>query len=80
MDTADRIENRARFLLEVTEAVVGVCGGDRVGIRLSPVSPANDSGPDSDPEATYRYAVQQLNAFNPVYIHVIEGSTQGRAS
>ncbi len=70
-------ENRARFLLEVTEAVVGVCGGNRVGIRLSPVSPANDSGADSNPEATYSYAVQQLNAFNPVYIHVIEGSTQG---
>jgi N-ethylmaleimide reductase len=29
-------ENLARFLLEVTEAVAGVCGGERVGIRLSP--------------------------------------------
>ena len=33
------IENRTRFLLEVTEAVVGVLGGDRVGLRISPVSP-----------------------------------------
>lgn len=70
-------ENRARFLLEVTEAVVGVWGGDRVGIRLSPVSPANDLGPDSDPEATYSHVVAALNAFKLVYLHVIEGATQG---
>jgi N-ethylmaleimide reductase len=44
-------ENRARFLLEVAEAAVGVCGGERVGIRLSPLSQVNDIGPDSDPEA-----------------------------
>ena len=70
-------ENRARFLLEVTAAVISVCGGDRVGIRLSPVSPANDIGPDSHPEATYTYVVEQLNALRPTYIHVIEGATQG---
>ena len=70
-------ENRARFLLEVTEAVARVCGGERVGIRLSPVSPANDIGPDSDAEATYSYVVDRLNEFGLAYIHVIEGATQG---
>ncbi len=70
-------ENRARLLLEVTEAVVGICGGERVGIRLSPVSTVNDSGPDSDPEATYSHVVEHLNAFTLTYIHVIEGMTQG---
>lgn len=70
-------ENRARFLLEVAEAVTGVCCGDRVGIRLSPVTPVNDIGPDSDPEATYSYVVQHLNAFNLAYVHLIEGATQG---
>jgi N-ethylmaleimide reductase len=70
-------ENRARLLLEVTEAVTGICGGERVGIRLSPASPVNDIGPDSDPEATYSYVVEQLNAFRLAYIHVIEGTTQG---
>ena len=34
-------------------------------------------GPDSDPMATYGYAVEQLNAFGLAYIHVIEGATQG---
>ena len=70
-------ENRARLLLEVTEAVAGVCGGGRVGIRLSPVSPVNGAGLDSDPAATYAYVVERLNAFDLAYIHIIEGATQG---
>jgi N-ethylmaleimide reductase len=70
-------ENRARLLLEVTKAVVGVCGGERVGIRLSPVSPVNGSDLDSDPAATYTYTVERLNAFALAYIHIIEGATQG---
>jgi N-ethylmaleimide reductase len=70
-------ENRARFLLEVADAVVAVWGGERVGIRLSPVSPANDLGPDSDPQATYSHVVAALNALGLVYIHIIEGATQG---
>ena len=70
-------EKRARFLLEVTEAVARVCGADRVGVRLSPVSPVNDIGPDSEPEATYSYVVDRLNPFGLAYIHVIEGETRG---
>lgn len=70
-------EKRARFLLEVTEAVSKVCGAGRVGVRLSPVSPANDIGPDSNAETTYSYVVENLNRFGLAYIHVIEGATQG---
>ena len=70
-------ENRARLLLEVTEAVVGVCGGERVGIRLSPVSPVNGADLDSDPAGTYAYVVERLNACGLAYIHIIEGATQG---
>ena len=70
-------ENRARLLLDVTEAVVGVCGGERVGIRLSPVSPVNGADLDSDPAATYAYVVERLNTFGLAYIHIIEGATQG---
>jgi N-ethylmaleimide reductase len=71
------LNNRARLLLEVTKAVTAVCGGARTGIRLSPVTPANDIGPDSDPEATYTSVVEWLNEYNVAYIHVIEGATQG---
>ncbi len=71
-------ENRARLLLEVTAAVAGACGADRVGIRLSPVSTVNDCAADSTAEATYRYVVEQLDALHLAYLHVIEGQTQGR--
>jgi N-ethylmaleimide reductase len=71
-------ENRARFLLEVAEAVAGACGGsERVGIRLSPLSPVNGAGLDSDPVGIYAYVVEQLNALALAYIHIIEGVTQG---
>ncbi len=68
------IENRARLLLEVTEAVVKVWGGDRVGIRLSPISPANDIA-DSNPEPLFSYVVEQLNRFGLAYLHLVEGAT-----
>ncbi|WP_454622463.1 alkene reductase [Bradyrhizobium cenepequi] len=70
-------ENRARFLIEVTEAVAEICGGQKVGIRLSPVASVNGSALDSDPASTYSYVVERLNAIGLAYIHVIEGETQG---
>ena len=70
------VENRARLLMEVTAAVVKVWGGDRVGIRLSPISTFGDIA-DSNPEALFSYVVEQLNTFKLVYLHVIEGDTGG---
>jgi N-ethylmaleimide reductase len=70
-------ENRARLLLEVAAAVARVCGGERVGIRLSPLSSVNGADLDSDPAATYGYVVDRLNELHLAYIHVIEGMTQG---
>jgi len=43
-----------------------MCDPGRVGIRLSPVSPINDAGLDSDPMGTYRHAIERLNDFNPL--------------
>jgi N-ethylmaleimide reductase len=65
------IENRARFLLEVTEAVVGVWAGERVGIHISPVNGFNDVS-DSDHEALFGYVTEQLNRFGLAYLHVLE--------
>ncbi len=65
------IENRARLILEVTEAVCSVWGAERVGIRLSPLQPFNDMR-DSNPEATFSYVVEQLNRFGLGYLHVTE--------
>jgi len=63
--------NRARLLIEVTEAIVGEWGADRVGVRLSPTNPFNDMG-DSNPAATFATAVGELNRFGLAYLHVVE--------
>lgn len=70
------IENRARLLVEVAEAVVEVWGGERTGVRFAPVSPANDIA-DSDPQALFGYAVAQMDRIGLAYIHIVEGATQG---
>jgi N-ethylmaleimide reductase len=73
------LENRTRLLMEVTAAVVSVWPADRVGVRLSPISPANDIS-DSDPATLFSYVVEQLSKFNLLYLHVIEGATGGPRS
>lgn len=70
------IENRARLMLEVSQAVASEAGADRTGIRISPVTPANDIS-DSNPQPLFDHIVDQLNALKLVYIHVIEGATGG---
>ncbi len=69
-------ENRARLLMEVTQAVVTVAGADRVGVRLSPVNPFNDMK-DSNPQALFNYVTESLNQFNLAYLHVVEGGIHG---
>jgi N-ethylmaleimide reductase len=71
------VENRVRLLVEVMQAVVEEIGGGRTGLRLSPVTPANDAGPDSDPQALYEHAVAQLAPLQIAFIEVVEGSTGG---
>ena len=71
------IENRARLILEVTRAIVKEIGAERTGIRLSPVTPANDAAADSDPQKLFDYIVDGLSAEKLVYLHVVEGATGG---
>jgi N-ethylmaleimide reductase len=70
------IENRARLLLELTEALVSVWGADRVGVRVSPSGQWGEIS-DSNPEATFSYAAEQLNRFGLAYLHVIEPRVKG---
>ncbi|MBL1203592.1 MAG: alkene reductase [Nostoc sp. ZfuVER08] len=65
------IENRTRFLLEVTEAVTSVWDSQRVGVRFSPSGTFNDIR-DSNPLETFGYAAQALNQFNLAYLHIFE--------
>ena len=71
------IENRTRFLLEVMSAVVGAIGGGRTGLRLSPVTPSNDAGPDSAPQSLFEYSVRALAPAKLAYLHLVEGQTGG---
>lgn len=70
------IANRSRFLLEVTDTIIGEIGAKRTGIRLSPVSPANGIS-DSAPQPLFNHVVEELEKRHPVYIHVVEGATGG---
>ncbi|HIF78440.1 MAG TPA: alkene reductase, partial [Sulfitobacter sp.] len=70
------VENRARLLFEVLDAVTKVWGGERVGLRLSPFSPANGIE-DANPQETFEYVVKGLNRYNLSYLHLVEGATGG---
>jgi N-ethylmaleimide reductase len=80
-DRTDRyggsIENRARFLIEVMTAVCEEIGPGRAGLRLSPVTPANDIGQDSNPTALFSHVVKELDKLKFAFIEVVEGSTGG---
>jgi N-ethylmaleimide reductase len=70
------IENRARLLFEVAEALVSVWGPDRVGVRVAPSGTFNGMA-DSDPRALFRYVAERLNGLNLAYLHVIEPRIKG---
>jgi N-ethylmaleimide reductase len=70
------IENRVRFLMEVTEAVIGVWGASRVGVRLSPYGIANGSG-EADPMPLYSHAITSLDKLGLAYLHFIEPRASG---
>jgi N-ethylmaleimide reductase len=72
-DYGGPIENRARFLVEVTQALIDVWGADRVGVRLSPGGAFNDMS-DSNPEATFSHAVSALDALEIAYVHFKEST------
>jgi N-ethylmaleimide reductase len=65
------VDNRARLLLEVLDAVCQVWGADRVAVRLTPIQPFNDMR-DSDPKGTFSRVVELLNRFGLAYLHLAE--------
>ncbi len=71
------IASRARLMVEVMQAIAAEIGGGRTGIRLSPITPVNDAGQDSDAQALYGHVVQQLAPLKLAFMHLIEGQTGG---
>jgi N-ethylmaleimide reductase len=65
------LQNRARLLLEVTEAAIDVWGAEHVGVRLSPGGTFNDMY-DENPEETYSYVARELNRFGLAYLHIVD--------
>ncbi|KAG0697551.1 NADH:flavin oxidoreductase/NADH oxidase [Suillus ampliporus] len=75
-DWGGSIEKRARFAIEVVDAVVKAVGAERVSIRLSPWSSFQDMG-SSDPIPQFSYLVHQLRKHNLAYLHVTEPRVSG---
>lgn len=76
-DYGGSIENRARFLLQVVDAVVAAVGSPSlVGLRLSPAYKSQGMG-DSNPVATWSHVLEQLNPRNLAYVHIVEPRTNG---
>jgi len=65
------IENRARFLFEIVEAVVDAIGNSKTAIRLSPSITKNDMD-DPDPAGLFSYVIQKLNDYELAYLHLVE--------
>ncbi|MBB3003137.1 MAG: alkene reductase [Paraburkholderia tropica] len=68
------IENRARLLFEVIDAVADVWPLERIGVRLSPYCNVGDIA-DSDPQTLYRYVIGELSERGIAYLHLIESQT-----
>jgi N-ethylmaleimide reductase len=70
------IENRARLLMEITQAAIEVWGANRVGVRLSPYGVANGSG-EADPMPLYTQVIKALDPLGLAYLHFIEPRSSG---
>jgi len=70
-------ENRARLLLETTQAVIRSIGADRVGVRLSPHGVFNDMPAYPEIEKNYAWLAGQLSSLGIVYLHLVDHSSTG---
>jgi N-ethylmaleimide reductase len=70
------VENRARLLLEVVEAVTEIFSPNRVAVRLSPSGIFNGIS-DSNPQAIFDYVAAVLSRFGLAYLHIIEPRVKG---
>jgi len=70
------IENRARFLFELLDAMAGAVGAERLGVKFSPRMPFNDIE-ERDAEEVYSYVVKELNGRGLAYVHVGDFTGEG---
>lgn len=72
-DYGGSLENRTRFVSEVLNAMCGVAGADKVGLRICPGFPFNDVK-DPDPAETFEYLLSEIQALGMAYLHVMRAS------
>jgi N-ethylmaleimide reductase len=72
------IENRARFLLEVVDAVSDAIGADRVGVRIAPWGRSNDMR-DSNPIDLFSHVARELGRRHIAYLHIVEPRADQRS-
>lgn len=75
-DYGGPVKNRARFLLEATDAAISVWGADRVGVHLSPRSDSNYIS-ESDPRGTFGYVAQELGRRKIAFLFIREKAGPG---
>ena len=73
------MENRARLMLEVTDAAISVWGADRVGLHLAPRGDSHSMG-DSDPAATFGYVAKEMGKRKIAFIFTRESLGENRLS
>jgi len=71
------VQNRARFVLEVTRAVAEAIGAERTGIRLSPWGQFNDTPNYPEIDETYAYLAEELQKIGVVYLHLVDHQSMG---
>lgn len=67
------IPNKVRFVLEVMKELIGAVGGDKVGIKISPLHPYGDMILNA-PVETYSYLIEELNKLNFAYVELMKRS------
>jgi hypothetical protein len=76
-DYGGSLENRARLMLEATDAAISVWGADRVGVHLAPRGDAHSMG-DSDLPRTFEYIALRLGERKIAFICAREHAGPGR--
>jgi N-ethylmaleimide reductase len=71
------VENRARFVLEVAQAVADAIGAERTGIRLSPYGVFNDMPHYPEIDQTYSHLAKELQRIGLVYLHLVDHAGMG---
>jgi N-ethylmaleimide reductase len=70
------IENRSRFILELSRRIVGAIGKEHVGVRISPYNTFNDMPVYNEISETYSYLAAELSSLGVLYLHVVDGGVR----